>query len=292
VLNECGWLFGEGLVFLRDHSWFGEHVEQVRLPEAFPEPRRLQGACLTLLSEFAGNSYGHFILDSLSRLSLVFGAGLVLDDFDHVLCSRPTGRNAAHMFRMLGIPEEKVVWAKDGESIASDIVVAPSFPGTRRNYPDWVPTFLRRTFLHTFRKESTGSSRRLYLSRRGHRRNASNEEAVLRIVRDRGFEVCTPGVDDTDPADLSEAAIVVGPHAGALADLAFCQPGTKVLELLPSDHVHPYFYTLSEAAGLSYSYLLCRSLGERGSDAWGPSAVDFVVDEQELTVALDRLLDS
>lgn len=279
-------------MFLRDHSWFGEHVEEMRLPAIFPEPRRLHGMCLTLLSDFAGGSYGHFVLDSLSRLALVYGAGMGLDDFDHVLCPRPTGKNAEKMFRSLGIPEHKVVWAKDGESITCDIIVAPTFPGTRRNYPAWVPAFLQRTFLPTFRKASAGLSRRLYLSRRGRHRNACNEEAVLAIMRDRGFEVCVPGVDDTDPVDFAEASIVVGPHAGALTDLAFCQPGTKVLEFLPTDHVYPYFYTLSEAAGLKYNYLLCKSLEERGFEAWGPSLVDFVVDERKLKEALDQLVDS
>ena len=40
------------------------------------------------------------------------------------------------------------------------------------------------------------------------------------------------------------------------ADLAFCAPGTAVLELLPESHVMPYWYTVSEAARLRYGYLM------------------------------------
>ena len=130
------------------------------------------------------------------------------------------------------------------------------------------------------------------MSRKGRHRNAHNEDAVLRIVRERGFEVCLPGVDATTPVDFSQASIVVGPHAGALTDLAFCEPGTKVLELLPSDHLYPYFFTLSEAAGLQYNYMVCNSVTEREFDAWGPSRVDFLVDEREFETALDRLLET
>jgi capsular polysaccharide biosynthesis protein len=90
-----------------------------------------------------------------------------------------------------------------------------------------------------------------------------------------------------NPADdFAAAEMVVSPHGGVLADLVFCTPGTRVLELLPTDHAAPYSYTLSLAAGLEYGCLVCRSLHERPEGLRTPSTSDFTVDIDELAAAL------
>lgn len=65
-----------------------------------------------------------------------------------------------------------------------------------------------------------------------------------------------------------DAAIVIGPHGGALANLVFCRPGTSVIELYPhvSDHdrVHTRtskfaYYGLANAAGLDYWFIEAKT---------------------------------
>jgi capsular polysaccharide biosynthesis protein len=100
-------------------------------------------------------------------------------------------------------------------------------------------------------------------------------------------------LSDQDPRLVfADADVIVGAHGSALADLVFCQPGTSVLELVPTDHVYPYWYCASVAAQLKYSYLACRSTSHRPPDALGPSPYDFTVDLAELSTALDHLLES
>lgn len=105
-------------------------------------------------------------------------------------------------------------------------------------------------------------------------------------MQEHGFEAYDVAADANPADDFAAASIVVSPHAGSLADLVFCRPGTKVLELLPTDHAAPYYYTLSLAAGLEYGCLVCRSLRERPEGLRTPSTSDFTVDIDELAAAL------
>jgi hypothetical protein len=63
-----------------------------------------------------------------------------------------------------------------------------------------------------------------------------------------------------------------------------------VLELLPSDHLYPYYYTLSDAAGLTYGYLLGDSTRQRRLGAWGPSKYDFSINAAEFESALAQII--
>lgn len=285
LFGEAGWVFSRDGHLLPDHSWYGRHVDEMRIPRRLPRARRLKGVCLSLASDFSVGSYGHFLLDSISRLELFTKAGFHLTDVDCVFCPKPTSNNAQKILESLDIPMAKFVWADGSVAIRPDTLLAPTFPGTRRNYSPWVPDFLKRAFLPS----TPRPHRRLYVSRSGARRNVVNEEAVQRIVLQHGFEIYDPSRQTDTTRDFAEATVVVGPHGGGLTDLAFCQPGTKVLELIPTDHIYPYYYTLSDAADLEYGYLLCRSTTERDPDAFGPSSSDFHVDEREFAVAVDRI---
>ena len=283
LYGEAGWVFASEGYLLPDHSWYGRHVDEMKIPACLPRAKRLNGVCLSLASDFAVRSYGHFLLDSLSRLELFIQAGLQLSDIDHLFIAKPPSVTAQRLFDQLNIPSEKCIWADGSVAVRTETLLVPTFPGTRRNYPTWVPDFLRRTF----GRSPSRASRRLYISRTGGRRNALNEQRVNGILIEHGFEIYEPSRQADTISDFVEAAVVVGPHGGGLTDLAFCQPGTKVLEFIPTDHVYPYYYTLSDAAGLEHRCLVCRSTEERGPDAWGPSVFDFQVDEHELIHALD-----
>lgn len=284
LYGKHGWIFSQEGYLLPDHSWYGRHVNEMgKIPRFLPGGKHLKGVCLSLASDFSVKGYGHFLLDSIPRLEIFNKAGFKLADVDHIFCPKPTQGNAYNLFKKLDIPWDKCIWADQNVAIQVDTLLAPTFPGTRRNYPQWVPEFLRREFLTP---PPTSPRRRLYISRAGYSRNPVNTEAVNRILTRHNFEIYQPEAHAASHRDFSEAAVVVGTSGSALAGLAFCQPGTKFLQLIPTDHVHPYYYTLSHAAGLDYGCLVCKSTNERGLDAFGRSPYDFYVNEDELEQAL------
>jgi len=282
VYGKHGWIFSRDDFLLPEQSWYGEEVDRMPLPKRLPQGTSLPGTSLSLASDFAGHSYGHYFMDSLPRMHLFLTAGFTLDAIDHVLCHRPPTAEAALHFSRLGVPPEKCVWLAEESAWRPERLLAPSFPGTRMNYPSWMAAFLKQALAPA---RST-AHRRLWIGRHGLRRNISNAGAVDRVIKEHGFEAYDVAAATNPADDFAAASVVVSPHAGSLADLVFCAPGTKVLELLPTDHAAPYYYTLSLAAGLDYRCLVCRSLHERPEGARTPSTSDFTVDIDELTAAI------
>ena len=101
-----------------------------------------------------------------------------------------------------------------------------------------------------------------------------------------GSRSTTGPMNGVDPEDFDQAAVVVGAHGAGLANLAFCRRGTRVIEIIPTDNAHPFYYSLALAAQLDYGYLVGRSIVERDAGAFGPSPYDFDVDLDELAAAL------
>jgi capsular polysaccharide biosynthesis protein len=116
----------------------------------------------------------------------------------------------------------------------------------------------------------------------------ANEAELLPVLERHGLEVYDPSAHEGQPQDFARAELVAGPHGAALSNLAFCAPGTGVLEIVPSDHRYPHYYTLSCAAGLRYGCLQAPSTAERAA-AGGPSPYECVVDPAALDAALERL---
>ena len=117
-------------------------------------------------------------------------------------------------------------------------------------------------------------------------RNPSNIDEVEHTLSKYDFEIFDPLASEKSHIDFNQAEIVVGGSGSNLTGLIFCQPNTKVLELISDDHVHPYYYSISDSAGLDYACLACESEVNRGPDAWGPSRHDSHVDIAELEHAL------
>jgi capsular polysaccharide biosynthesis protein len=263
VFGGTGRIFTREGYLLPDHSWYRDYVDEIKevpgslwqkLARIAPSTKRLKGVCLSLHSDFAVGSYAHFLLDALSRLGIFYKAGLKLSDVDYIICPKPPSKNAQNLFSKLSLPEDKCIFVKNNtDTVLAEVLLAPTFPGIRKNYAEWVPDFIR----HSLLPPSPLPTKRLYISRSGFTRNVLNEKEIFRILSKYGFENYDPRHHENQHKDFAEAEIVVGPHGGGLTNLVFCCPGTKVLELIPNNYVYPYFYTLSNASNLDYRYMVC-----------------------------------
>jgi hypothetical protein len=105
-----GWVFSHEGYLLPDHSWYGRNVSEMRVPRLglLPKSKRLRGVCLSLASDFAVGSYGHFLLDSISRLELFHKAGFKVSDVDYIFCPPPPFKNGTAPFRTIGYSQQKM----------------------------------------------------------------------------------------------------------------------------------------------------------------------------------------
>jgi Glycosyltransferase 61 len=250
------------------------------LPEGPRTPvRRLRGSVVSIMSDYATKNYGHFLMDALPRVSLLEQAGVSLRDADHIYCGAPSAR-AARLLDELGVPVERRIDALPGVAIQADEVIVTSYPGARRNYPPWVPDFLRERL----GVPAAEPHRRLYIPRTTHRRIV-NENELVGILLEHGFEVFEPSLGEDPRHAFAEASVVVGGHGAGLADLAFCRTGAAVLELLPDSHPMPFYATMAASARLRYGYLLGDGIPPRAGRL--PRARwDFRVDADLFRAAL------
>lgn len=97
--------------------------------------------------------------------------------------------------------------------------------------------------------------RRIYIDRSSQtNRHIPNEPALLARLRQRGFQAVRPeqlGLEE-QIALFKGARIVIGQLGAGLANIAFCQPGTVVYELVPDHHRNPCFLAMALQGSLEY----------------------------------------
>lgn len=180
---------------------------------------------------------------------------------------------------------DKCIYIDEYTSFRVDSLFAPTFSRCREK---WVVKFLKSEYLASPPPHPT---LRLFLDRSGYDRNPVNADRVKAILSRYNFEFFNPAAHPASYKVFSEASIVVGATGSALAGLAFCQPGTKVLELICTDMPWTRYHDLSEAAGLDYGYLVCKSkqIGKTIT-TFHVSHLDYYVNEDELEQALLKMI--
>ncbi len=216
--------------------------------EALPPLEEVDARLLVLPSISCWKNYSHWILESVPRLR-----AMSPEDYDLALVP---DRLPFHRewLDLLGIPESKRVPAKEETHIrATELVVpSPAPPGVIGR--DGVE-FLRRLAGVPALNEAVPGSRRLYVGRGdAWKRKVLNEDAVIEALRPFGFEAIElRGLSVVEQAQLfSGAGIIAAPHGAALANLAFCPPGTTVIECFPDQFVQPLYFSLGGVCGLDY----------------------------------------
>jgi capsular polysaccharide biosynthesis protein len=109
------------------------------------------------------------------------------------------------------------------------------------------------------RKEPPEASRvKLYVSRAGSGRQLQNQEAYEEFLQTLGFQILRSNELSNIPGNarlFNQAELVIGPHDAGLANLAFCRPGTVVLEIATKNFWLLLFSALAKSAMLTH-YLL------------------------------------
>ncbi len=293
VFSEHGWVFTRNGERVPDLSMQGERVQyapRVHRPRLTRRPERLRGRTVSLVGLHTTCSYFHLACDALPRIELLRQAGHNWGDFDHILFPRYLTPSTERLITAAGVPRDRVRWVGWGEPlyVRCEELVCPSFPSAWRTVAPWVAEYVAG--LRDF--GPVARPRRLFVTRRAGRRLLRNEAELWSELAARGFEAVDPGAMADAEAAFHEADFVVGAHGAALTNLAFCRPGTKVVELVPSDQPFPYYYTLALARKLDYGCVICPSDFEQPRDplvSWH-SPSDFTADRSAVIALVDRML--
>jgi capsular polysaccharide biosynthesis protein len=248
--------FGQyGGILNEAHSIF----KQVKLAKV----RKIKGR-VAVVAAAGGQNYHHWLYDTLPRIGLLQKTGLI-KNIDHIIIGYSGLKFQKDSLEVLGIPPEKIIASTDHWDfhIQADELIVTSLPARLGTVSDWTVEFLRDTFLPVGNRAG-GPRQRLYLSRRkAPSRNLVNEEQILEILGKlnfRPFYAEDHSIGET-AAIIAAADAIVGVHGSGFANLAFCSPDTKVVDILAPKHLDPYYWILANLTGSVYGYIFGE--GER-----------------------------
>lgn len=203
------------------------------------------------------NIYYHWMLDILPRLALV-AKNISLNDVDHFITEFAGLSFQKETLHKIGIPENKIMASNNNWNfhIKADTLLVPSLAG-----PLDQPTCFQVDFLKSLYKDCISTKtafRKIYISRKKTgRREIVNEEELLSCLSRYNFEVmhCEEMKVAEQATLFSEAAVIISSHGSALTNLAFCKPGTIILDIFNRSHINPCFWFLSRLNELDYHFL-------------------------------------
>jgi hypothetical protein len=256
----------------------------------FPDPPLEVDGLLGVIAGRGDNNYYHFLMDIFPRLSLLETPGVPTPERWYVPLQT---RFQREILEQAGFLEGKEVIDADLEPhVRAERLLVPGIPDVQKRVPPWTVAFIRERLRPADLDLVPG--RRIYVTRgrEAHNRIVRNEEEVVALLADRGFEVVDPGSHSVAEQIrmFGEAELIVSPHGAALTNLLFASPGASVVELFAPDYVDVSYWKLADCIpDFNYRYLI--GVGPKPRPGREEVAVmnDITVDLGALRRTLDGL---
>ncbi|QYJ03943.1 glycosyltransferase family 61 protein [Nocardioides panacisoli] len=280
-----------GVLDYQSSGYFGlsgwrEHP--VFLAPRLPPVEHVPGTVLSLTTRGTTGNYYHFLYDALARYG-IFRECLPDVSVDAVVVPHAAGYQR-QLLELAGVPGPHLQPRAD-RTYRADRLLVPSTPNQDLAAPHWVTNWLRERLPPSGR---TDTPRRLYLSRgqQPASRRYVEEAALWPRLERRGFVSLDPGsLSVQEQIDtFAGAEVILAPHGAGLTNLTFCRPGTKVLELFAATYVHLGLWTIADAVGLDYRYLVADGPSREGRPMVGVLD-DVSIPPERVEAALDDLME-
>ena len=213
--------------------------------------KNIKGTVFSLLTGGGGNSnYWHWLFDVLPRLFILQNSQMKNCLIDYYFFPSLNKKFQTESLDILEISPQKRLSSKNIRHFSSDKIIITSHPYTllndpnldSLNIPTWITDFLRKKFLNKLKKNENSKKnfpKKIYINRKDATikllRYIINENEVEKNLIKNGFTSLT--LSDYSFADqvalFNNAESIVGLHGAGFANIIFCSPNTKILELRP-----------------------------------------------------------
>ena len=257
-----------------------------------PRPERRQGRVGVVHTRKADNYY-HFMIDIVPRIELLSKAGL-LSQLDAVLAAS-TMPYQREILSVTGVPLDRLISPSRHTHLIGEELIVPCVPTDGKRIPSWACRAIADLFPELDGPRSQSQARRrIYISRGDRKRTrcVANEPELEPVLVRWGIEpVSLDSMGVREQAKMfRQAELIVAPHGAALVNVAFCEPGTKILELFSPRYVNYCFRVIAGLCGLEYSYVIGEGHASRlRGDQFDVSA-DITISGRDLETALSRLV--
>ena len=219
---------------------------------ALPRAHRLRGNYTSLNNaRFPGDNYYHWLHDCLPKLML-------LDELPpdtSILVENPSLPFKKRSLQLLGLWDRVVPSLAPHYHVDNFYFIPPLCQSGGYN-PAGLK-FLREKFLSS--RNCATPDLRVFVTRRTKHRRLANLQEVEMYFRENGWIVVDGSAVSLDEQIdvFQRAAMVCGLHGAAMTNIAWCNPGTRVLELFPGSYLNACYEIMARTLGLPYqSYVL------------------------------------
>lgn len=289
VITEDNKLLGEASLQLGEGQPEDSHIFRQQF---FSTPKKYKGTVFQILIGGSGDdNYFHWLFDALPRIHFLQKSGW-FDQVDWFVVPRYKHHFQKATLRLLGIGEDKIIEGHQETHIQADRLLASTYARYGDHIPVWVCDFLRKSFSDTAMPDAASPSH-IYISRSDSgSRVVANEAELLEVLDNHGFtKITLSDLSFQEQVKVFAAAkVIVAPHGAGLANLVFCEKGTKVVELFADGYVLPLYYDLANKVGLDYSYLVCQTEA-KASDVKQAMKLNISVNIEKFKSRLDRLFE-
>jgi capsular polysaccharide biosynthesis protein len=209
--------------------------------------KKINGKVLSLLTGGGGNSnYWHWLLDVLPRI-FIFSNYTSVNKIDYFLFPDLKENFQRETLEILNISSKKCLSSRYYRHFSADEIITTDHPYNilndpkkdSLNIPNWITSQLRKNFLLINKFSRKRFPKKFYIDRSDSKsehnkmRSITNEKDVKKNLINKGFSILRlSDFHFSDQVQLfNQAECVVGLHGAGFANLAFCEPGTNILEL-------------------------------------------------------------
>jgi capsular polysaccharide biosynthesis protein len=245
----------------------------------------VDGTVVSLTTRGCAINYYHFLYDSIARLGVLESTGPDVA-IDAYVVPHAT-RYQRQLLELAGI-DGTLVQPERGLTVVADRLLVPSNPNWALQAPPDSVAWLRDRLRPS---RSGGSPRRLYLTRGNapHTRRYCEEDELWPELERRGFTKVDPGTLPVQEQidTFADAEIIVAAHGAGLTNVTFSPPDVRVVEMFASTYVHFGLWSICEALGAQYRYLIAD--GPNGTNSGVHD--DVSIPAQQVITMVDELLD-
>jgi hypothetical protein len=234
--------------------------------------KKIKGKILSLTQGASGHTnYFHWLFDILPRVK-IFSEIYNLKSLDYFYLSKLQDFQK-ETFNILGLDKIGVIDAKKYRHIEGSEVYAVEHPWYSKGYiayeaknlPPWIIQWIRSSFLRS--SDEFDVNEKIFIDRSESKFDhcqLQNNDEVKAFLINKGFSVYKTGQLSFKKQVFlfKKAKIIVGVHGAAFANLVFCSPKAKVIEIKPMSHPNFVSKTISKINNFDLKILETPELKE------------------------------
>ena len=246
--------------------------------------KNIKGKIVSLLTGGGGNNnYFHWMFDVLPRLGICEKT-IDLKDLDYFLVPNLEKKFQIETLDLLNLSNIKYLSSKSYRHIQFSEIYITDHPyvitndATKdiQNIPIWISEWLKSKYIEAQPNSHSKFPKKIYIDRKDSSANTKNLRIIINdndvksFLRNEGFSPITLGnYHFKDQVRIfNNADFIIGLHGAGFANLCFCKPDTKVIDLM-SNTAGKMYENLALTNGLIYKSISYEPENFKTNDQFG-----------------------